>query len=56
MRLTGREGEMERQTIGVHHRVNLAGQAPSRATHVLVIVVRDTQRGLLGIGLISVHS
>lgn len=30
MRLTGREGEMDRQAIGVHHRVNLARQAPSR--------------------------
>jgi hypothetical protein len=28
MRLTGHEGEMDRQTVGVHHRVNLAGQAP----------------------------
>jgi hypothetical protein len=42
MRLTGRESEMERQAIGVRHRVNLAGQAPSRATHILVIVVHDT--------------
>jgi hypothetical protein len=32
MRLARREGEMHRQAIGVHHRVNLAGQAPSRAT------------------------
>ena len=29
MRLTGREGEIDRQAIGVHHRVNLAGQATS---------------------------
>ena len=29
VRLTGREGEMDRQAIGVHDRVNLAGQAPS---------------------------
>src|SRR3954454_15823166 len=42
MRLAGREGEMDRQAIGVHDRVNLARQASSRATHVLVIVVRDT--------------
>jgi hypothetical protein len=42
MRLTGREGKMDRQAIGVHHGVNLAGQAPSRATDVLVIVVCDT--------------
>jgi len=33
---------MDRQAIGVHDRVNLARQASSRATHVLVIVVRDT--------------
>ena len=32
---------MHGQAIGVHHRVNFAGQAPSRATHILVIVVRD---------------
>lgn len=25
MRLAGREGEMDRQAIGAHHRVNLAG-------------------------------
>jgi hypothetical protein len=41
VRLTGRKGEMDRQAIGVYHRVNLARQAPSRATHVLVIVVGD---------------
>jgi hypothetical protein len=41
MRLTGRESEMDRQAIGVYHRVNLAGQTPSRATHILLIVVRD---------------
>jgi hypothetical protein len=29
VRLTRREREMDRQAIGVHHRVNLAGQAPS---------------------------
>ena len=40
MRLTGREGEMDRQAIGVHDRVN--GQALSRATYILMIVVRDT--------------
>jgi hypothetical protein len=33
---------MDRQAIGVHHRVNLARQASSRAPHILVIVVRDT--------------
>jgi len=32
---------MHGQAIGVHHRVNFAGQAPSRATHILMIVVRD---------------
>jgi hypothetical protein len=41
MRFTRRKSEMDRQIIGVHHRVNLARQAPSRATHILVIVVRD---------------
>ncbi len=41
VRLTGREGEVDRQTVGVHHRVNLVRQAPSRATDILVIVVRD---------------
>jgi hypothetical protein len=34
--------EMDRKAIGVHDRVNLAGQAASRATRSLVIVVRDT--------------
>jgi hypothetical protein len=29
VRLTGREGEMDRQAVGVHHRMNLARQAPS---------------------------
>jgi hypothetical protein len=38
---------MDRESVGVHHHVNLAGQAPrwsgaSRAAHVLMIVVRDT--------------
>src|SRR5712672_870547 len=42
MRFTGREAEMDRQAIGVDDRVNLAGQAASRATHILVVVVRDT--------------
>src|SRR5271167_5111269 len=37
MRFTRRKSEMDRQAIGVHHRVNLARQAPSRATHILVI-------------------
>jgi hypothetical protein len=41
MRFTGRESEMNRQAIGVHHRMNLAGQAASRAAHVLMIVIRD---------------
>jgi hypothetical protein len=31
MCLAGRESEMDRQAIGVHDRVNLAGQAPSQA-------------------------
>ena len=42
VRFTGREGEMDWQAVGVHDRVNLAREAPSRATHILVIVVRDT--------------
>lgn len=43
MRLTRRESEMDRQAVGVHHRVHLAGQPhPSRATHVFVFVVPDT--------------
>ena len=42
MRLTGRESEMNRQAVGVHDRVNLAGWLPSRGTHILMIVVRDT--------------
>jgi hypothetical protein len=37
-----RKGEMDRHATGIHHRVNLARQTPSRATHILVIVVRDT--------------
>jgi hypothetical protein len=41
VRLTGRQSEMDRQAIAVHDRVNLTRQAPSRATHILVIVVRD---------------
>jgi hypothetical protein len=32
---------MDRQAVGVHDRVNLGRQAPSRATHILMIVVRD---------------
>ncbi len=42
MRFAGREGEMDWQTVGVHDRMNLAREAPSRATHILVIVVRYT--------------
>src|SRR4051812_33688463 len=41
MRLAGRESEMDGRAIGVHDRVNLAGQAAARATHILMIVVRD---------------
>jgi len=33
---------MNRQAGGVHDRANLAGWPPSRATHILMIVVRDT--------------
>src|SRR4029453_16945194 len=39
MRLPGRKSEMDRPAAGVHHRVNLAGQAASRVAHLLVIVV-----------------
>ena len=35
------------QAIGVHDRVNLGGQAPSRAPHILMIVVRDTGSALV---------
>src|SRR6476620_11817455 len=49
MSLAGRKSEMYRQSVGVHHRVNLAGQAASRAAHVLMIVVRDT-------GAVLVHA
>ena len=38
---------MDRQAIGVHNGVNLAGEASSRATHSLVIVVRDTRSVLV---------
>jgi hypothetical protein len=37
VRFTGREGEMNRQAIGVHHRVNLAGQATSIARSIGLI-------------------
>ena len=47
MRFTGREREMDRQAIGVDQRVNLAREASSRATHSLVIVVRDTRSVLV---------
>ena len=47
MHFTGREREMDRQTIGVDYRVNLAREASSRATHSLVIVVRDTRSVLV---------
>jgi hypothetical protein len=42
---------MDRQAIGVHQCVNLARQAPTRATDILVIVVRDT-----GSLLVHAHS
>jgi hypothetical protein len=29
------------KTVRSHGRVNLAGQAPSRAAHILMIIVRD---------------
>src|SRR5271169_3855614 len=40
MRFTWRQSEINRHAVGVHDRVNLAGQATSRAAHVLEIVVR----------------
>jgi hypothetical protein len=39
MRLAGCKSEMDRQAVGVHYRVNLTGQAASRAAYVLVIVL-----------------
>jgi len=45
--LTGRQREMDWQAAGVHDRMNLAREAPSRATHILVIVVRHTGSMLL---------
>ena len=41
MRLTGREAELHRQTIGVHDGVNLAGKSASRTAHMLFSVARD---------------
>jgi hypothetical protein len=32
---------MDRQAIGVHHRVNLTRQPSSRTAHILMIIVRD---------------
>jgi hypothetical protein len=40
---------MDRQAMGIHHRVNLACQVPSRATRLLLIVVGDA-------GSMLVHS
>ena len=48
MRLTGSESEMNRQTIGIHDRVYLAGQTSSRAAHILMIVVRECSDSILG--------
>ena len=47
MRLTPRESEMDRQAIGVHHRVYLAGQAAPWTTHILMNVVRDASTVLV---------
>jgi hypothetical protein len=41
MRLTTSEAELHRQTIAVHHYMDLAGQPATRATHLLVAVVGD---------------
>jgi hypothetical protein len=35
VRLTGREGEVDRQTVGVHDSVNLACEPASRPAHML---------------------
>jgi hypothetical protein len=40
---------MDRQAMGIHHRVKCARQAPSRATHILLIAVGDA-------GSMLVHS
>ena len=40
--LTGREGEMDLQAIGVHDHMDLACQAIPRATYILMIVARET--------------
>lgn len=40
---------MDRQAMGIHRRVKCARQAPSRATHILLIVVGDA-------GSMLVHS
>ena len=40
MRFAWRQSEINRHAVGVHDRVNRAGQATSRAAHVLQIVVR----------------
>ena len=42
MRLTGREAEANRETIGVHDSVNLAGKSASRTAHMLLFVACDT--------------
>jgi hypothetical protein len=39
--LTGREGEMHWQPVGVYDRVNLACQAASRPAHILLTVISD---------------
>ncbi len=49
VRLTGSESEVDRLAIGVHDRVNFARQAASRATHILVIVVRNTGSVLVNV-------
>jgi hypothetical protein len=41
MRLTEREAELHRQTIGVHDGVNLAGKSASGTAHMLLSVARD---------------
>jgi len=41
VRLTGREAEANRETIGVHDGVNFAGKSATRATNMLAAVIGD---------------
>jgi hypothetical protein len=46
MRFTSRQCEPDRQAVGIDHRMNLAGQSPSRPTHRL-FSVPDNARTVL---------